>query len=64
MNYSRADGASLCGKCGRDYGFTAAAEVEQRQGFGHDVASERRIYFLDDDVETAGAEVIHDLAQS
>ena len=44
----------------RDHGFTAAADIEQRHRFGDDIASERRIDFLYDDVETADTEVAHD----
>ncbi len=62
VNDSPANGASLCRKCGCNQDFTAAADVEQRHRFRDDIASERRINFLHDDVETADAEVGHDLA--
>jgi hypothetical protein len=43
----------LCRECRCDHRFTAAAGIEQRHRFGDDIASERRIDFLYDDVETA-----------
>ena len=60
MNDSLANGAPLCRKGRRDHGLGPAAEIEQRQRFGDDIASQGRIYFLDDDVETAHPEVTHD----
>ncbi len=45
-----------------DDGRAATADLQQCQGFGHHVAAQRGINFLDDDVKRLGTEATHDIA--